>query len=51
MDPVRLDELLDGADEATTARVWRELVAEVGHEEASRLWLDHFAATDAPKTG
>jgi hypothetical protein len=51
MDPARLIEVLDGADDATRARVWDELVAEVGEDEASRLWLEHFAATDAPKTG
>jgi hypothetical protein len=51
MDRIQLGALLDAADTATRAKVWAELVADVGAGEASRLWLEHFAATDAPKTG
>lgn len=29
------------------AAVWRELVAGHGHEEASRMWLELYAAQDA----
>lgn len=39
------------ASDEERARLWRELVAEAGPEEASRQWLAIFAATDAPRTG
>jgi hypothetical protein len=39
------------AGEAERARIWAEWVAEFGAQEASRRWLEVFAATDAPKTG
>jgi hypothetical protein len=51
MDTTALAELLDGADDTERGRVWRDLVDDVGMEDASRLWLAYFAATDAPVTG
>jgi len=39
------------ADDADRARIWAELVRDLGSAAASRKWLAIFAATDAPKTG
>ena len=39
------------ADGAERSRMWAQLVAEHGRDEASRQWLAIFAATDAPRTG
>ncbi|MDO8392043.1 MAG: hypothetical protein Q7V57_16325 [Actinomycetota bacterium] len=43
--------IVRAADDASRARIWAELVTEVGSTEASRQWLAIFAATDAPRTG
>lgn len=53
MDAGELARRLDAAGDDDTARhsVWVELVHAVGAPTASKLWLDHFAATDAPVTG
>ncbi len=52
-DAGELARRLDAAGDDETARhsVWVELVHAVGAPAASKLWLDHFAATDAPVTG
>jgi hypothetical protein len=45
------DELVRSSDEAGRSRIWAELVAKIGPEEASRRWLEIFAASDASETG
>jgi hypothetical protein len=44
-------EVLRAADADERARIWARWVSEFGSAEASRRWLEVFAATDAPKTG
>ena len=48
-DPDAVD--VRAADDAHRVRIWTDLVAEFGRDEASRRWLAIFAATDAPRTG
>lgn len=39
------------ASEVDRSRIWHDMVAELGPDEASRRWLAIFAETDAPRTG
>jgi hypothetical protein len=39
------------ASEVVRSHIWADWVAKFGPEEASRRWLEIFAATDAPRTG
>jgi hypothetical protein len=50
IDETDIDAVRD-ADEATRAKMWLEWVEKYGASEASRRWLEIFAAIDAPRTG
>lgn len=44
-------EAVRDADEETRAQMWADWVKKFGPTEASRRWLEIFAAIDAPRTG